>query len=223
MDLAEKIVILRRSGLSRDAIGLLLDVTAEQLEEQVDDPGAPDPAPSVGGGGGGGAPPLVTELPGSPTADDEVYYAADAAGDYGGPYLWHLRYRPDSPHAYKWDVLSAEDLYAEVLPYEVKAAGNQWGDLSAFPSIALPLAGDWKFKHGVMIYANAGADSYASAGLRFGATAPNDNDILILAKNGAYVVGSNEYPKLGLAAGTVVKQQYKAEGADCRFQNRRVF
>jgi hypothetical protein len=173
---------------------------------------------------GGGAPDLVTELPTAPTDGLEVYFLADADGDFGGPYIWHLRYRADSESAHKWDVIKAEDLYAEVLPYEVKPVGGAYGDLGTVgPSITLPLAGDWKLKHSVMVYANAAANTYASTGLRVGGNAAPDNDILIYAVNGAYDVGSNEYPKLGLASGTVVKQQYKAESADCRFQNRRLF
>lgn len=67
MDLAEKIVILRRSGLSRDAIGLLLDVSAAQIEAQVADPDVVDPAPS-GGGGGGGTSVLAVVADAGPTA-----------------------------------------------------------------------------------------------------------------------------------------------------------
>src|SRR3954453_91293 len=54
MELAEKLTILARSGIRRDAAAVLLGITEDEAQEQIKNPERPDPAGAGGGGGGGG-------------------------------------------------------------------------------------------------------------------------------------------------------------------------
>jgi hypothetical protein len=51
MELAEKLTILARSGIRRDAAAVLLGISEDEAQAQLKDPGRADPAPAGGGGG----------------------------------------------------------------------------------------------------------------------------------------------------------------------------
>lgn len=89
--------------------------------------------------------PEVTVLPGVGADGQEVDLLVDAAGTYGGPYLWRCKYRAATPAPYRWHVMTASPLVSEYHPGEATTfSPNAWGSVSANePSIYLPFAGIW--------------------------------------------------------------------------------
>lgn len=98
-------------------------------------------APGTPGTPGVGRPPIVSRLPAAPQNADEVYLEVDVAGTYGGPYLWHLRYRSDAAGPYKWDVLTGTSLYLQSATPQPPLNQGTPSDGANAVAIAVPIGG----------------------------------------------------------------------------------
>jgi hypothetical protein len=84
----------------------------------------------------------VTSLPASPYNGQEAYLQVDAAGTYGGPFIWHIRYNSGLAGSHKWEVISAAPLTHVVATEESAAFNATFADLTTpGPSITPPFAG----------------------------------------------------------------------------------
>lgn len=150
------------------------------------------------------SPDLVSVLPASPVNGQEVYYLADAANGI----VWHLRYRADSPLAYKWEVLGGSPLSA--------MGGGGTATTTAFSvpatpvSVTVPLSGIYQIEHGAEIL-NATAGSGGAMSYAVGAAAPLETDRAIM-----YVPTANApmttvvRRQKTLAAGTVLASRIRS-------------
>ena len=144
----------------------------------------------------------------------EVYLRVDDAAGV----LWHLRYNASSSSAYKWEFLGGPPLHAFTAAGAGVASGSYADVGGGVPALTLPLAGDYLVRHGLL-----GASASASvfdfkATVKFGAAAAADADAVSWASPVASTAleAANvmrEFVKAGLAAGTVLKHQYKDSSA----------
>lgn len=94
---------------------------------------------------------FVTALPSAPSDGMEVYYQSTTAGTGGGATnsmadvgaVWHLRYRSASSSSYKWEVIAASTLSAEVATSQTTTSGFPSALGTAGPLVTAPLAGDY--------------------------------------------------------------------------------
>jgi hypothetical protein len=101
------------------------------------------------------SPPLVTSLPTTGPGvnaalvdGQECYFVADTGGTYGGPVVWHLKYRSADS---KWYYVGGGALVANVNAFETIAATTtgQYADApTTGPEIAVPLSGDYIIEYG---------------------------------------------------------------------------
>jgi hypothetical protein len=119
------------------------------------------------------SPDLVAVLPASPVNGQEVYYLADAANGI----VWHLRYRADSPLAYKWEVLGGSSLSA--LGGGGSTASTAFSVPATLVSVTVPLSGIYQIEHGSEIL-NATAGSGGAMSYAVGAAAPLETDRAII-------------------------------------------
>jgi hypothetical protein len=167
-----------------------------------------------------GAPPLVSVLPSSPSDGQEVYYLADATNGI----IWHLRYRSGSPSAYKWEYIGGSDLFALVAT-AANTTSSAYNDLSGGslgPSVTLPLAGDYDVLTGSSS-GNTSAGQEALMSYAIGATPASDADMVQFTpadSSGKRVSVSGTRRKTGLAAGIVLRCQYRVGGGTGIFQDR---
>jgi hypothetical protein len=90
-------------------------------------------------GAGGASSPLVSALPAEPEDGREVYYQTVAMAAQG--VVWHLRFNAESASAHKWELLGGTDYSAEGSLVQEPAMGE--GGTAIFPSILVPLSGDY--------------------------------------------------------------------------------
>jgi hypothetical protein len=94
--------------------------------------------------------------------------------------VWHLRYRSASASSYKWEVIAASTLSAEVATSQTTATGFPVALATAGPLVTAPLAGDYDVAVGgtltaatntgvQMSYDIGGAAAVSSDGLEVGA------------------------------------------------------
>lgn len=166
----------------------------------------------------GGAPPVVTSLPSSPVEGQEVYLLVDqpdASSAYGGPYVWHVKYRSANLSAYKWNVVAATPLRHEAVEYAAYSSSS-WGDLPAVDAcqITAPIGGDYVLEYGATIEcqvpnANGGGSGMVSP--KIGAGSAGTYYAVHTAVDmgeAASVWRSSFYSTI--PAGTVCKLQYRA-------------
>lgn len=159
-------------------------------------------------------PGVVSSLPGSPSDGDEVYYQNAAMATAG--IMWHLRYRSAASGSYKWEVIGAEALMAEVAPQESYGSGvTSYGNLAtAGPAITLPLAGDYIVEIGCIAYHDTTARA-AWMSYQIGGTGASDNDgtyVYAGATNTVYVPTFRPRMKTGLGAVTLTAK-YRSDGS----------
>jgi hypothetical protein len=150
------------------------------------------------------SPDLVSVLPASPVNGQEVYYLADAANGI----VWHLRYRADSPLAYKWEVLGGSPLSA--------MGGGGTATTTAFSvpatpvSVTVPLSGIYQIEHGAEIL-NATAGSGGAMSYAVGAAAPLETDRAIMyAPTANAPMTTVVRRQKTLAAGTVLASRIRS-------------
>jgi len=151
--------------------------------------------------------PLVTSLPTAPVDGQEVYYVADATNGI----IWHLRYRAASASAYKWEVLGGPPLEAYVDTAE-SSASTTYVDLTTVgPQITVPLAGDYDVDLGASCFPNTATAENIWTAPKIGAAATSDNDGEYAWTNAANqsINVHRRLKKTGIAASTVIKQQYR--------------
>lgn len=167
--------------------------------------------------------PVVTAIPSGMVAADhnrEIYLLVDEAGNYGGPYIWHCKYRHYkadgttlNPQTYKWDVISAEPLRVGPLGNPPdnsqtpdQTAATSFTDLGVVgPSITTPFAGEYTVEIG------AGGNGAGNPVMSFaiGATAPTIADSLWLAGGSTWNSGYRQLPKT-LASGVALVSKYRS-------------
>lgn len=123
---------------------------------------------------------LVTSLPSGPADGDECHLLVDATGTYGGPYLWHCRYRAATPAPYRWHVVGGPEVFVEGSaftggPYAVTTT---YANLAGPVSLVLPNAGvyDVSIESWIAVTAIGG---YCYLSYTIGATASADTSACI--------------------------------------------
>lgn len=91
----------------------------------------------------------VDRLPSSPVDGQECLYLADGTGGV----VWRLKYRAASASSYKWEMVGGG-------PLRAAAAGGtpgstSYADLTATPSLTVPVAGDYRVVFGARVAAEA--------------------------------------------------------------------
>lgn len=149
----------------------------------------------------------VTSLPGSPYDGQEVYYLADAANGV----VWHLKYRAASASAYKWECVGGAALRAEVETGETTTS-TAYVDLATVgPSSTAPLGGDYDLHFGAQMYGPAASGAWMT--VKIGAAAAADNDGIWQRVDAGQLSLARERRFAGIAAGTVLKAQYRSNTA----------
>lgn len=172
--------------------------------------------------------PYVSSLPGSPVDGQEIYYLADAANGVA----WHLKYRSAEGGSYKWYYVGGAPLQNAIA-----TAGNTsstaFVDLNGgLPAVTLPLAGDYDFDFTArLINQSSAAPQWVMlCAPKFGGATTADPDAGMADKSSAlgingeqFTVGRSKLRKTGLAAGIVVKLQYRQSVAvSCDWQDRHI-
>jgi hypothetical protein len=181
--------------------------------------------------------PVVTAIPAGMTAADhnrEIYLLVDEAGNYGGPYIWHCKYRHYkadgvtlNPKTYKWQVLSARPLHHGPLGNDPTGAvasdqtsSQVFTDLGVVgPSVTVPFAGDYVVE--IACGANGAANPIMSFAV--GATAAAMVDSFWIAGSSSWNTGSRKVDKT-LAQGTALVSKYRTwTGVTVSFSYRTMF
>lgn len=156
--------------------------------------------------------PFATALPATPPDGYEVALQVDTAAAYGGPYIWHCRYRAATAGSYKWHVMGGSPLYAGIDTTEGMASSTPADLATVGPSIVLPFSGDYDMKIECDGANNSGVPAYARMHLNVGgSTSANDAITVYLAAGAGPVASiSKTLRKTGVAATTTVKATYAA-------------
>lgn len=104
--------------------------------------------------------PLVTVLPNAPNDGDQCYYLADTTPSYGGPYLWHLRYRAAAASTSKWEIVASPTEMRSFLSPQVTTTNPAPQDLGG-PYLTVPVAGDYDIQYGTVVQHDKGTDAGA--------------------------------------------------------------
>jgi hypothetical protein len=150
-----------------------------------------------------------------------IYPADTAAG-----VLWPLKYNSGSGSAYKWEGHGCGFVYATIATDE-STASTTYVDLATVgPSITVPRAGDYEVEWNCASYNTAGGPiNYAA--VKRGGGATSDNDAITWAPGATIATpgetGSRKMVLLGLAAGDVIKIQYRTSSGTVHFLNRALF
>ena len=98
---------------------------------------------------------LVPTLPVAPLLGDMVDLAVDAAGTYGGPYLWRCRWDGAVWHA------SGPPLFLSNVGAQAHPGGaGVWADLATITSIVVPFDGDYEVNFGANCSFVAACDAH---------------------------------------------------------------
>jgi hypothetical protein len=89
------------------------------------------------------APTVVTSLPGSPTADQEVYLVVQVVGS--DRKLWHLRYNASGGTS-KWEFLGGPEAHADLDTPGFTGSGAVYTNIGV--SVAIPAAGTYNVRFG---------------------------------------------------------------------------
>jgi hypothetical protein len=160
----------------------------------------------------------VTSLPTDPFDGQEVDLVVDSLGTYGGPYLWHCKYRAATTAPYRWHVFGGEALWAYVGPSQTRSLGS-YGDLATVgPSITVPFAGIYSPRLAMDVFTNA-SNAFGAADLQIGATLADGSERLLFqqlpyAGGASNAAGREQIPIVVAAAGAVVKMVYQADGVN---------
>lgn len=145
--------------------------------------------------------PLVGSLPRAPYDGQEVYYIASSAFAV----VWHLRYRADSPVAFKWEYLGGPPLSAQQ-----GAGGNQttannaaYTAMTTTPSLTLALAGAYNLSFDGAIQLQAAALGQANVSLALNGAQYGLYGLLVGSDTFDAVITGSEFGA-SVAAGTIV-------------------
>lgn len=151
--------------------------------------------------------PISATLPASPTDGQEVLYTADATNGI----LWHLRYRAAAAGTFKWEFIGGSEFITEQSDTGTVTSTSYVG-VGTNLQITVPLAGDYKVTWSVLAQGSV-ATALFQMGIKRGSAATVDADALMLQPPGPNYMGAGMpvRPKRfnGLAAGTVLKAEYK--------------
>lgn len=131
----------------------------------------------------------------------------------GNGVLWRFRYNAGSASSYKWEFIGGSPLAATVLTSE-NTSSTTFVDLplGAGPSVTVPREGEYFVKHG-MDGQNTTVNTWATASVRFGSTAPIATDQVTVGGQAVIEAAvSRELPIKTLTLNDVVKQQYQRGG-----------
>jgi hypothetical protein len=162
----------------------------------------------------GAAPKLASALPSSANAVDgqTLWYQTAAMAALG--VVWLLRYNVLSSSAYKWEVVSAGALWAEIDSNDGygPTSGGGWTDTANVgPQVTVPLAGDYRLAYGAFLSnGTAGLQSYCAPLVGAGPVLIADRAGKLTGDGGTSA--SRERVKLALPPATVIKLQYNGNG-----------
>jgi len=157
-----------------------------------------------------GAASYGTTLPASPV-DGQEHILVDSVTN--PTYQWRFRWNAGSTSAYKWEFVGGAPMQAGISTQQ-SISGTAYGDLATVgPQLTLPRSGDYTITTNGNCQANANVAYMAP---KFGATAVQDGDAVYVytgtgAASEASVGRTLNY--LALAAGTVIKVQYRSSNA----------
>lgn len=136
-----------------------------------------------------------------------------------GGQIWKLRYRDADPTAYKWQVISAPAIWAQVLADQTRAS-DVYGDLGTIgPAITLPREGDYFVEIGCNCWEDYSGTTTVRMSYAIGATAASHNDATQAFTSGANLDNNDNFSthyrgrrKNDLAAATVLTAKYNTSG-----------
>ena len=175
--------------------------------------------PSAVPGPSGLVPPTAigTALPASPV-DGQEFILTDSLT--APTYTWRLRYLA-AKASNKWVFVGGTALFSEILTRE-QVTGAAYADAPTVgPSVTVPVAGLYQLAFGA-----AWTHSVDNVGVRyiapkFGAATTDDNDAALgRDQSGAYDAGLHRQIQRTIAAGTLVKLQYRHTTAIINFERR---
>lgn len=163
--------------------------------------------------------PYVTSLPASPADGQQIFYIADAANGVA----WHLKYRAAEAGSFKWYYVGGAPLQ-NAIATTGNTSSTSYVDLNGgLPAVTLPLAGDYDFDFTARLInqSTAAPQWVMMAAPKFGAAATSDTDAGMADKSSAtgingeqFTIGRSKLRKTGLAAGAVVKLQFRQTAAN---------
>lgn len=159
--------------------------------------------------------PLVNALPTVGVVDgDEVYYLADTTPSFGGPYIWHLRYRAAATSASKWEVVAPPLELRHLLQAQVTTNTNV-KSLADGPAVTVPLPGDYDVLYSCVIGADKSTDSQPVVGIVKNVVGTSlSEDIAPISPVGSATYGwtgeQSGSARVTLAAGDVVRMSYRS-------------
>lgn len=160
---------------------------------------------------------IVTALPSSPVDGQEVILTDSLTA---GTYHWHLRYVA-ARASNKWVFVGGTPLFSEILTREQVTSATYADAPTVGPSVTVPVAGSYQLAFGA-----AWTHSVDNVGVRyiapkFGAAATDDDDAALgRDQSGAYDAGLHRQIRRTIAAGTLVKLQYRHTTATINFERR---
>lgn len=167
----------------------------------------------------------VSTLPVSPYNGQVIQY--QSAGMATDGVVWTLKYRSASASSFKWEYIGGSLLFSAVETDESTTSATYVDLTTVGPSVTIPLAGDYEITCGCYAWRSSTGAAQSYASLKVGATATSDNDKVTWSATPAQAVanqiseaGTRVFVKTGLAAGTVLKLQYRSSAGTAQFLNR---
>lgn len=167
-------------------------------------------------------PSLVTSLPVSPSAGDEVYYQTTTMRTMGWAPL-HLRYNGGYGDAYEWDVLGACSYRKSFVTGETLTSGSTWRNTATATAndVVVPLAGIYHGQISCDVSAPNGANDFRF-GVAVGNTDPDADNFSVASNNTAGTQGSALACsfEITMTAGGTMRSRVYSNGATCTFRRR---
>jgi hypothetical protein len=152
-----------------------------------------------------------TTPPASPADGDLWFLPADATNGV----IWMFRYRAASASAYKWEFVGGSALKSIVDADEVTSSAV-YADLTP-QSFTFIRAGEYDFHWGAITYCSTAATSLGMGLTKAGAAQMDQVITVPMANQG---LAMSRMRNLSLAAGDVIRIQYKSSAASGHFASR---
>lgn len=159
--------------------------------------------------------PVYTSLP--PGEDGQVInFLASAANGV----VWRLRYNAQSASAFRWEFIGGVGLRHEIGTTEATASTTFVDLATVGPTLTMALAGVYRATYSATGYTDT-ANGYAIQAPNFGGTTPLDVTSAVLRCTAATLETTVGRTTEGtVAAGGVIKVQYRAAGGTGSFSRR---
>jgi hypothetical protein len=127
-----------------------------------------------------------TQLPSNPT-DGQEHVLVDSTTNPS--YQWKFRYNAGSTSAYKWEFVGGAPAINTVDTQEMTTSQTFVNLATVGPQLAIPRDGEYEISWGAGIQALSSGVAYM--GIRFGAAATNNNDVVYMYQGTSTAIETN--------------------------------